>query len=295
MPLKYFVFKFLFWFCTIAFPHVTAEDDNLLPKFSLEPLSFEQCRLQFTDFCRPWQHHYDYCTGFKGLAIRCSGPNISESQLSDIATAISQPPLRAVHVQLPDGAYITPFAMRPVQNQTVMIGVEDCVDAQVTKRLFHLRLHNLLQLRLENCYNLVLDKADFQWNHQIRIVRFTATTIASLEAGTFTDLPALSILSLEFFGLWAGDLTQEQKDYARRLHCTCEFAWFRRWLDAKPTLLRHVKTGEVIRIDESWENIESTRESMYFPVDCNQTEIPNPEHMDYDNQRQFSINEPACG
>ncbi|XP_055342633.1 uncharacterized protein LOC129591124 [Paramacrobiotus metropolitanus] len=95
------------------------------------------------------------------------------------------------------------------------------------------------------------------------MITMTASTIAALEAYTFTDLPQLESLMLEYGlrqelkQLQDGDSSEEimpailtQADFVvvRRLHCDCSFAWFRNFLKRKPHLTSAKRRGAVATI-----------------------------------------------
>ncbi|XP_055348733.1 uncharacterized protein LOC129595677 isoform X2 [Paramacrobiotus metropolitanus] len=93
---------------------------------------------------------------------------------------------------------ITVDVLDPLRNQLVHLALFTCYSKNVTAKLYELgEFPNLFSFETVDCFNLTVRKNDFSRLPQLRAITLYFTTIASLEPGTFTDLPHLRILILE--------------------------------------------------------------------------------------------------
>ncbi|XP_055348768.1 uncharacterized protein LOC129595711 [Paramacrobiotus metropolitanus] len=197
-------------------------------------------------------------------------------------------PTVAVTLSLTDGTgnnnSLTFDVIDPVRNQTIDLGVESCVTTDVNRRIYDVGvLPNLFVLTVSWCRNLTVMKEDFSRMPRIRMILFTMSTITSLEAGTFMDLPDLHSLILErnLFMMVPEMLTnitnhrQEQKlssigdtrDFVRRLHCDCSLGWLRNLQKKKPYLIGNRDEGEVITVGD-YKSPEVWKSRDALSVDC---------------------------
>ncbi|XP_055348106.1 uncharacterized protein LOC129595201 [Paramacrobiotus metropolitanus] len=261
------------------------------PRFSTEPMTQDQCALQFTANCGYFtDNSINNCTLDQGLNIMCK-PEVNAKELLQLATALSKPPIKAVAISLEDGAYISFANLSPVRKQTVIFGLNNCITPRSTKKLAQLRMPNLLHFIVAQCRNLDVRRADFWQSSKLRLIEFWNTTLQFLEVDTFTDLPALRLLSLESAFHEMGVFDDRVRQYLARLHCGCEYEWFRDWWQVNG-LLRQAAEGEVYRTtDGAWENGVFVKESVFLPVDC----ATNPFHTGFNtmdnSQPIFSANE----
>ncbi|XP_055349136.1 uncharacterized protein LOC129596010 [Paramacrobiotus metropolitanus] len=261
------------------------------PQFSGEPMSRDQCALQYTDQCEPPLYTIDHCTKAYALFLSCDN-RISVDDLKKITTAMSKPPLRPIFLALYDSEKVTLSNLQAVQRQTVALSISYCISNRPTQKLTQLRFTNLLQFQLLHCYGMEIKKNDFSQSSKIKIIAFTNTTILSLEQDTFTDLPALKLLSLEYGLNQMDTFTKSLRDYLKKLHCSCEFQWFRDWWSSNQDLLREAKKDEIFNILGQFGSPPVSKAETYLPIDCAvDSHSIGPASIDH-KQYRFSINEP---
>ncbi|XP_055355118.1 uncharacterized protein LOC129600577 [Paramacrobiotus metropolitanus] len=105
-----------------------------------------------------------------------------------------------------------------------------------------------------------------------------------------SDLPALRLLSLEFKLHNVEAFTSSMRKYLKRLHCGCEFEWFRQWWSRNWQLLRWASEGEIYRIPDSCMIEPIRKEAVYLPIDCAAANFPTGSKSIDHNQSEFSIN-----
>ncbi|XP_055345214.1 uncharacterized protein LOC129593057 isoform X2 [Paramacrobiotus metropolitanus] len=289
------------------------------PRFSAEPMTRDQCTLQFTENCRPfslnsysflysindefWANHFSInstvisdqvtpvnCSFNHGLHLNCNN-QVNAQEMRQLAASLSQPPLRAVFVNLTDGPLVTLDNLSPVRQQTIILNLYFCASTRTTGKLVTLGFPNLLNFELHNCRAMVVKKTDFWSSIKLRMILFANTTLRSLEENTFTDLPALRLISLEKGFSEMEVFSKDIRNYLQKLHCGCEYEWFRQWW-SKNQLLRSVDRSQIFHIPtNSWHNDNVTKRDMYLPIDCAANPFPEgSEFIDF-AQDAFSINE----
>ncbi|XP_055349890.1 uncharacterized protein LOC129596588 [Paramacrobiotus metropolitanus] len=214
------------------------------------------------------------CAQNHGLAVNCS-ENATNEEVHTLAIALSQPPLKAVSISLNDGPQITFDNLAPVREQTVLFHLRNCRSSRASDKLAQLRLPHLLEFAAHNCRALDVRRADFWRSSKLRLVQFVNSTLESLEAGTFADLPGLRLLSLER-GLSQKELFPEDvQAYLMRPHCGPEFEPFRRWWRVSG-LLQQASESAVYRIEyDSWKNEDLGKRDVFVPIDCATASFPN--------------------
>ncbi|XP_055356123.1 uncharacterized protein LOC129601352 [Paramacrobiotus metropolitanus] len=210
------------------------------------------------------------------MALECYG-NATDRELLETTTSISRTsPTRAVKVFYSEksASYkLSPEAVTPIKKQIIELHVMNCKDQSSTSRIGTLPLSNLLHLYFLTCKNLIVKKTDFAPFKQIRILDFFLTSIASIEPNTFTDLPQLKSLLLEDRLAWfppsVEDTPESQTEIVaiRKIHCDCDYAWLRNWLDANPHLLGDRDEGELYIIGNHLSK-RVFRSTAFYPVDC---------------------------
>ncbi|XP_055329743.1 uncharacterized protein LOC129582278 [Paramacrobiotus metropolitanus] len=272
----------------------TESDRATVPMFSPEPMSLSQCALQFTANCQPDYEGYDFttCPLMAGLEITCNTSATSD-EIRQMTISMAKPPLRAVSITFCDGNQVGFENIAPVQRQIFEFALINCVSSRATGKVAALNLPNLLEFDIRNCRDFEVEKADFASSRLIRWIEFVNTTIRVLEKGTFSDLPALRLLSLESqlntFNEFSGDV----REYIKRIHCSCEFKWFRRWWDQR-RLLHQAQDFSVYQIQPfHLGNPARNKSYVYLPVDCAADSFPaGTKAIDF-AQDGFSINDDA--
>ncbi|XP_055329798.1 uncharacterized protein LOC129582316 [Paramacrobiotus metropolitanus] len=208
-----------------------------------------------------------------------------------MSVAFTKPPLRAVAISVNDGVQVTSDNFASVRQQVVSFYFYNCTSACAIGKWSSLRLSNLMELYVENCYNLKIRRADFWPSPKVRLINFVNTTIQSLEKYTFTDLPALRLLSLEG-GLAKMPLfSTEIRAYLKDLHCGVAFEWFREWWENKH-LLKSAQENEVYQIYPfQWGSDALNKSDVYLPIDCSAKPFPNGVTSIDFKQERFSVND----
>ncbi|XP_055345228.1 uncharacterized protein LOC129593067 [Paramacrobiotus metropolitanus] len=286
------------------------------PRFAPEPIMRRQCALQFTENCRPsyveivksylrdgFQNYIlpegvgtmdlytkDNCTFTHGVQLHCSD-QVTHREIQKLAVSLSQPPVRAVLVNLTDGPLVTFENLSPIREQTVILNLYDCVSARTTGKLVKLDMPNLLNFELHNCYDMVVKRADFWSSIKLRMILFANTTLRLLETDTFTDLPALRLLSLEKGFSEMEVFNKNVREYLHHLHCGGEHKWFRQWWSSNG-LLHSANRKEIFNIpNNAWYNEELAASAVYLPIDCAAVIFPNGSGSIDFTQYAFSIND----
>ncbi|XP_055344816.1 uncharacterized protein LOC129592734 [Paramacrobiotus metropolitanus] len=255
--------------------------------FRLEPITQVEMELPFPPHCISIKgpKNGTPCNDFQGLDVFYT-TDVKRQPLKALNNAIkANASHRALKFFLTDGDHMARDVFDPVRLQVVVLCLTDCRGSHTTTRVSRLFLDNLLDYQLFMCNDLVIKKRDFSNMKLLRMIRFRQSTVSSLEVGTFSDLlPNLQVLSLEYL-FNENTMMLDDKDYLRKIHCTCEFAWFRRWLTQNQRLLEARAEGSVYGLPQSWQSEAVAKEELYVPVDCN----------DLDNilfsQIPFSFNE----
>ncbi|XP_055340514.1 uncharacterized protein LOC129589698 [Paramacrobiotus metropolitanus] len=277
----------------------TAASDEF-PNFSLEPMTADECGAQFNRYCRSDLTTITNCTDRRDYRITCRS-NASVSVLERMALDMAEQPLRLVSIGAEE-ELIAKYLFTPIQRQVLKLQLWNCTTDRVTSRVQKLSFTNLLHLEISNCYNLVVEKADFTISQQLRMILFFNSTINSLQAGAFTDLPKLQILSLEALSYSQKNYIFEEgyRNYLRNLHCGCEFSWYRSWWRANKKLRLKVEYGELYSFEGPlsgtyFSSDDFTREDLYHPINCSADPFPlSTEWINYYSQVDYSVNEPFC-
>ncbi|XP_055346050.1 uncharacterized protein LOC129593647 isoform X2 [Paramacrobiotus metropolitanus] len=284
----------------------TANSDSLLepvPNFIRSPMSAHVCEtLAYAKCGEPLTVD---CSTSKTIRLLCNA-STSARDWQDTAATVARLPLHAVSLYLFDNMalYDAPDAFRLIRRQILLMHFIFCKDCYSTSVFSLLGFVNLAKLELELCYGLIIKKADFHGLNRLQILIFNTSTISSLELGTFTNLPALEVLSLEsnifdrsprmFFNNDSRVAFGLRMDYLHQLHCSCRFAQFRQWRNNNRVLRQEVHRGGLHYLDGIMVNDEYTRKDLYYPVDCSAESFPITEAAVNIYQLEYSINEPQC-
>ncbi|XP_055344999.1 uncharacterized protein LOC129592883 isoform X2 [Paramacrobiotus metropolitanus] len=265
------------------------------PQFSEEPVSMDQCSRQFTKNCRPPTLQPSECDSIvsTGLEISCMRSATAE-EIRTTATSLSQPPRRAISVEMMDSVGITSSNFFPVRQQAVRLRLWFCVSSRTTGKLRQLRFVNLLEFQLIGCSDLDIMKNDFQHSTKLKIILFRSSTIKNLQKGTFSDLQDLRLLSLEGSTSASSTAnTTEPSESLRKIQCGCEFVWFREWWNNNKKLLRRVDEGAVYTITNAFYNGNYEPEEIHLPMDCKRPAHATSNAVNQPGSR-FSINAPTA-
>ncbi|XP_055356116.1 uncharacterized protein LOC129601344 [Paramacrobiotus metropolitanus] len=262
------------------------------PQFSREPMAREHCALQFTTNCRPsWPSTPSNCTHTQSLDITCN--NLARAhELRQMTASMSSFPLKATKIDVYDGGQINVDSFAAIRKQVVVFDLRNCTNETATQKLLTMQFTNLLDFGLINCYNLEIRRLDFSLSNKLKMIAFSNVTIQQLERDTFTDLPALRLLSLEYGLNNMENFNKPLREYLNRLHCSCEFKWYRQWWSSNRQLLRVAAEGEIYRTANSWGNVAISKEMLYLPIDCDAVSFPSGPASINHSQYGFSINAP---
>ncbi|XP_055340927.1 uncharacterized protein LOC129590000 isoform X2 [Paramacrobiotus metropolitanus] len=209
-----------------------------------------------------------------------------------MAVAMSQPPTKAVKITLYDGDLVIGKNLAAIRERVVILDISNFTSVRTTGKLPKLRLPNVLDFKLHNCYNLEIVRSDFWQSMQLHVIAFANTTIASLERNTFTDLPALQGISLEaYLGTIMNVFNEPMRGFLQRLHCGCEYEWYRKWW-ATRKMLHQAAKGDIYQTGgNSWDNEERNKTDMYLPINCAIDPFPvDVAAIDF-TQESFTVNE----
>ncbi|XP_055356131.1 uncharacterized protein LOC129601357 [Paramacrobiotus metropolitanus] len=220
------------------------------------------------------------------MTLECYG-NATDREYLDTTTSISlsnrNRAVEAFYSEKFDSYKLSSEAVAPIQKQIIELHFLNCKDQSSTSRIGALPLSNLLALQIFSCNNLIVKKNDFAPFKHIKFLDFFLTSFASIEPNTFTDLPQLKSLLLE---------AESKAEIAaiRKIHCDCDYAWLRNWLDANPHLLSDRDEGELYIIGNHLSK-RVFRSTAFYAVDCALPTlfIANADY-DYNNALKFSIN-----
>ncbi|XP_055340322.1 uncharacterized protein LOC129589551 [Paramacrobiotus metropolitanus] len=277
----------------------TGKSENF-PNFSLDPMTEDQCQQQFNKYCGSDLTMWNNCTRRKDLRIRCLS-NAPLSVLERMAVNLAKEPLRLASMEVEE-RLLAIYSFKPIQTQVLKLQLCNCFTARVTRRLITLNFENLIHFELYHCHNLIIEKADFTMYQRLRIITFYNTTVNALQSGSFADLPELRILSLEALSNSQKNYNFEPtfREYLQRLHCSCEFAWYRSWWRNSKALRLRVQTGELYSFEGPSEGTffnsdPFIKEDLYHPINCHADPFPlSTEWINYYTQIEYSVNEPLC-
>ncbi|XP_055340978.1 uncharacterized protein LOC129590029 [Paramacrobiotus metropolitanus] len=317
LPGRFAVFCILLsWHDVHSDPKIvaTATNPDDFPNFQAGPLSPEECSVRQISICNPFYAFERDCTGYTAYQISVSeerymgevSPVVhqcdADAARADVrkqAAAIARLPLRPVRLTIKGGIPVNGSDVSPIRNQIVIVDVLVSQDPRTTGQLRNLGLINLVHYNTFRCFDLDIKKSDFKASKKLRMIAFFNSTIRTLEAGTFMDLPFLSVLTLEQLHQYVNEtkvpatFDQHFRDYLSRLHCNCNFAWFRRWWSTNSALLRTVERSEIYSFIGAWSNPVITKEEMYVPIDCAEA-VPFGQGNVNFNQTEYSLNDDMC-
>ncbi|XP_055356658.1 uncharacterized protein LOC129601790 [Paramacrobiotus metropolitanus] len=242
------------------------------PQFSNWPMSPTQCALQFTPNCHALDYTNLTCTNAFTLDINC---NLLETSfdIQRMTAAMSVPPLRAIRLMRSDGTLLAFSNYAAIRKQIIIFSLADCKSSRVTLKLLELQFINLLAFGLIRCYDLAIEAADFGLTNRLRQITIESSTISTLEKYTFTDLPALRLISLEYRMSRMDVFSERIREYLKKLHCSGDFQWFREWWDGNEEMLRKSDRGGVLSIG-GWDNLPASEEEVNLPIDCDTNKFP---------------------
>ncbi|XP_055356706.1 uncharacterized protein LOC129601824 [Paramacrobiotus metropolitanus] len=263
------------------------------PDFSSNPMTPEECNIQFTTNCEPTFYTRSECLLNKLVQISCN-EEASSDEIIRMLKAVNKAPLRPLLINSVDNSELSSADLGEVRRQIVAYNLHDCTDRRVTGRLREMPMPSLLEYHLYRCLSLHAKKADFEYSQKLRIVAFFNSTFRTIESDTFSQLPALRILSLEAEIRKAVTFNANIKDYLFRLHCSCDFAPFRKWRQNNKQLLRMAEKRQLYSFQDSYSSSAFQPSDVYVPIDCSADPFPSgPDLIDFD-QVEFSLNEPSC-
>ncbi|XP_055344752.1 uncharacterized protein LOC129592684 [Paramacrobiotus metropolitanus] len=260
-----------------------AAGQSALPAFEGQPVSEAECNTLPRNNCwkgmancrESYARMTKVNTSVKGLECY---HNATDQEVLDTATSISRAnPNRAVRVfysEVFDSFKLSPETVDPIKKQVIELYLMNCKDQSTTYRIGALPLSNLLYLQISSCKDgLVVKKSDFAPFTHLRSLDFFLTSIASIEPDTFKNLPELRSLALEnrlgANALRGSNASDSDLNVAavRKIHCDCDYAWLRNWLDAHPYLLSDRDEGELYVIGNRLSN-RVFRSTAFYAVDC---------------------------
>ncbi|XP_055334999.1 uncharacterized protein LOC129586039 [Paramacrobiotus metropolitanus] len=234
------------------------------------------------------------CTSQRMIFLSCDNSTTIEDW--EQAAAVSKLQLYVVVLDISDSGHMdaAPDAFRSIRRQILLASFSYCRDSRFTMILATFGYVNVMDIDLQWCYGLIIRKKDFCGFPRLQILTFSSSTISYLEAGTFTSLSDLKLLSIEqdLFDptSLAFNVSRTQLvDYLYTIHCGCDFADFRMWRKNNKALRMELEPGEITFLEVVVENGRISRRDVFFPVDCHKRDAEfNLAQVEY------SINEPLC-
>ncbi|XP_055345187.1 uncharacterized protein LOC129593028 isoform X2 [Paramacrobiotus metropolitanus] len=280
--------------------HTTDE----FPTFSSEPMTERECRVRQIVQCSFLQRDYGWCEhqwpgGHVYLNTNCSYA-VEVREIRQLAQAMALQPPRPTVWTIIGALPVTAADVAPIRRTIVSFDFFKCTSSRSTTKAGDLQLSSLLDYGIWDCSDLEVQRADFQRLSKLRLLMFSNTTIRSLQFDAFGYLPALRLLSLEH-EIYDNALEQSRgfgqriRDYLWRLHCGCDFAWFRQWW-TNNTLLVHAydnDAGEVYAFRDYARSYPLFRQNIFLPVDCAKP-IPRGAHGINHNETAFSRHVSEC-
>ncbi|XP_055340321.1 uncharacterized protein LOC129589550 [Paramacrobiotus metropolitanus] len=277
----------------------TARKRENFPNFSLEPIEGDRCQVQFNDYCAPGQITQENCRRRNYFHIRCRS-DAPVPVLESMTAVMADKTVRPVSIDV-DERLISSYSFEPIRIQVLKLQIHNCTTERVTLRLKQLNFVNLLHLELHHCHNLIIEKTDISVFQQLRITTFRNSTVHVMQPGTFTDLPEMRIISLEALSATQKNQNFEApyREFLRRLHCSCEFSWYRSWWRSNKQLRLKAQIEELYSFDGPTSallcNDEFSKEGLFHPINCSDKPFPlSTEWISYYTQIEYSINEPLC-
>ncbi|XP_055329712.1 uncharacterized protein LOC129582257 [Paramacrobiotus metropolitanus] len=277
------------------------ENGEPFPEVSIDPLTPEECAVQLIGHCGQQGNFcntnpvtstpfsYDILDEkIKGTENCALGSTIE--RIRRVAIAMVKLPVRPILLMLYDKTPVTFSDVAPMRKRIVIFCLVESITERTTQKLQDLRLTNLLDFQIMNSTDLVIRKSDFQFSGKLRIFQLRNTTVRSLEENAFSDLPALVALSLEFHFDELPGFDQRIRSYLLNLHCSCEFAWYRKWWSNNSALLRETVFTGIYYMVNAYGSAPFERKNVYVPIDCAKNVPAGPDSVNW-NQTDFSLND----
>lgn len=217
------------------------------PTFSFKKITVRECRSLNTGSCVNVALHSSECVNDSLIWINCAGTNDEITRISSKIRSLNRS--RPVYFELLDQQTVAKV-FAPIRTMVVVIRIFYCQSSLTTSKLPNLEIVNLLVFELFSCNGIVIHKKDFVKNLRLRDIVFEQVTIGNMEFGTFTNLPELQSLTIEFY--WTQPFTTEFLAHLQRFHCDCKYSWFRRWLKQNIVVISPKKYGKMYHIGKFW-------------------------------------------
>ncbi|XP_055329728.1 uncharacterized protein LOC129582265 isoform X3 [Paramacrobiotus metropolitanus] len=259
-------------------------------RFVGTPLTPEECELQFNEHCGHFAIDRVGCRTSRMFFIICM-LEADADFLWNMALAMAEYPSRAVGIVLAE-PQITPEPFRPITEQVTALIMMACTVPQATSRLPSLGFINLNNFDMLDCRKMIVRKQDFAHFPQLRIIRFSNTTLVHLEKDTFTNLEQLRLIAwhvkIHEFPYFTADIQK----FLNYLHCSCELAWLRHWWETRKIKIIKVSSN----VSNAWLpyfNTDLLIAEVFLPIDCAADPFPSNLSMIDFTQVNFSINAPS--
>lgn len=248
-----------------------------LPKFIYRDITREQCRSLRSDATTPTSttnvancsvaYRSHNCAKGYVLFINCiagAGDLISLTEkIKNMDTR------RPVSFSMRDFQYL-PQVLAPVRLYVTRVDIHNCLRSSTTSKLPTLNVPNLFNFGMFECKNQIIRRQDFSKNARLRIITFGLNvTFREIQADAFSDLFDLRHLALEYrFGRENVPFDKNQMTRLMQLHCSCEFAGIRRWINQNPLLISRKEANRVRIFGESAGNSDISQEISFVSIDC---------------------------
>lgn len=170
-----------------------------------------------------------------------------------------------------------PDTFRSIEPDVVGLSFWYCKDSLITSRLPLYGLKNLVGYGVNLCELLMVSKSDFKTNTKLRFIEFSHVSFASIQRDTFTDLPDLGHLSLDFHSDQADLEATDHKASILRLHCDCDYLWLRSWIKRNPQIVAPKAAAQMYALNVPYGSPRYGwsigRSQVFIPVDCRTRDV----------------------
>ncbi|XP_055355903.1 uncharacterized protein LOC129601188 isoform X1 [Paramacrobiotus metropolitanus] len=261
----------------------STETGDEFPTFSSEPVTETECQILSIAKCYPLQRRLRSCKNYPFKPEKIEGhpePDCSGAaqvrEIRELAMAMAKQRLRPTTLIISQHWNVTAADVAPIRRTIVSLDVGGGTGSRVTEIPHELRLSSLLYFGILSCSDLVVQRSDFERLPKLRELLFSNTTLRSLQFDAFGALRDLRLLVPEgdfsYRALVEGGFSKRVLEYVWRLHCGCDFAWFRQWWTNNTRLLHGEQTeaGEVWAFSNYIRSDPLMRADVFLPIDCAQ-------------------------
>ncbi|XP_055334210.1 uncharacterized protein LOC129585523 [Paramacrobiotus metropolitanus] len=168
--------------------------------------------------------------------------------------------------------YLKPQIFQPISRQVVILNLQYCVRRSTSETPYILGFRKLQRFQLSHCLDLDIRKQHFDTLAELRMMTLHNCTVLHLDRDTFSNLPQLHSLSLDYASPGITKRSPAFRAFLYRLHCGKKFAWFRCWLEAFPQYFQSRMEKEIYHTEKSFTNAAVDVDTLRVLYDCETNE-----------------------